>query len=102
MEIISISKFRITDSTSINGINELCKKTGKKPYEVIRDILHDYFSKDVSEAKNTSTAALDLETEESIKKTEVGVRILLKKLFDLSEDEYKELMKKNTKVKKDA
>lgn len=100
MDIITISKLRINDAASIEGINALVEKTGKKPYEIIREIIHDYFTKETTkEVKSTSTT-LDEDVTESIKKTEVGMRILLKKLFDLSDDEFKELLAKATR--KDA
>lgn len=93
-EIITISKFRITDATTVKGLNELSKKSGKEMYQLVREILHDYFTGELTKSTTTTAANLDDETLDSIKNTEIATRILLKKIFDLNEDEYKALIKK--------
>ena len=93
-EIITISKFRITDATTIKGLKELSKKSGKQFYQIVREILHDYFSGELAKSTTTATADLDDSTIDSIKNTEIATRILLKKIMDLDESEYKALLKK--------
>ena len=86
MDIISISKLRILDSVTIEGLKKDMATKGLKPYEAIRNALKEYYSK--TPTNGNEEVLKELHT------LKVQNRILIKKLFDLSQDEYNELLKK--------
>ena len=98
-KIIEISKLRISNAKVISGIAERMTTTGKKASEVIKDILVEFFTGDTV-SQSATTTALSIDNESTLKDIDTGVRILVKKIFDLDEAEYRKLIK--AKSRKDA
>ena len=95
-EIITLSKFRVTDALSISGIESLMEETGKKASDVIKEIIHDYFKNyDKLHATTTASEGLGKDEKKQLDSIDTGVRILVKKIFGLNEDEYHKLLNKS-------
>lgn len=86
MDIISVSKLRITDAISLEGLKKDMEAHGLKPYEAIRNALKEYYRNNTSTTNN--------ETNERLRKIEAQNRLIIKKIFNANQDEYHELIDK--------
>ena len=91
MDIISISKLRILDSVTIEGLKKDMAAKGLKPYEAIRNALKEYYRNSIP---SNTTTNLSPEVIEKIENSETLSRILVRKIFDLNESELRDLLNK--------